>query len=257
MKSSFNKTIAGAVLLSAIVAPFGAFAESTSSTSTRPRADKNNFCTRLSTDSQKLLQGFEPKMDALSKKQGEKEKARFERLAGLRDAHDKKRTENRDGTQVKRDTRYDALMKKADTDAKKAAVTAYKAAVDAATQKRIGAVDAAVKAHRDGVDALIKSKFATLDGGAATLRTAVEAAIAKAKTDCTGGVAPATVRTQLMAAAKAAQDIFKKNRNDADIKAGIEALNKTRKAAVDAAMATFKADMQKATTDLKTAFGVK
>ncbi|HXK38372.1 MAG TPA: hypothetical protein VJ579_04880 [Candidatus Paceibacterota bacterium] len=257
MKSQFNKTVVGAVVLSALLSPLAVFAESTSSTSTKPRIDKNNFCVRLVADSQKLLRGFEPKMDERTTKQDEKEKARIQKLAGLRVDHDLKRSENREDAKVKRDTRYDALMNKADTDAKKAAVTAYKNAVGAATTKRVAAVDAAVKAYRDGVDALIKSKFTSLDTGAATLRTAVEAAIAKAKADCAANVSPATVRTQLMAAAKAAQNVFKANRNDAAIKTGIEALNKTRKAAVEAALATFKTDMQKATADLKTAFGVK
>jgi hypothetical protein len=204
-----------------------------------------------------LLRGFDPKLDGRTDKRAANEKARFEKLAGLRTNRDEKLKENRDGGQAKRDVRYDALVKKADTDAKKAAVTAFKTAVDAATAKRIAAVDAAIKAHRDGVDALIKTKFTSLDTGAGALKTAIDAAITKAKTDCANNVAPQTVRAALVAAAKAAQDIFKANRNDAAIKTQLEVLNATRKTAVEAAMTTFKADMTAATTALKAAFAVK
>lgn len=253
MKSQFNRSVVAALVLGTIVTPFAAFAQGTST----PRFPKNNFCTRLADDSQKLLRGFDPKMDGRTDKRAENEKARLEKLAGLRTTRDEKLKENRDGGQAKRDVRYDALMKRADTDAKKAAVTAFKAAVDAATAKRVAAVDAAIKAHRDGVDALVKTKFTSLDTGAATLKTAIDAAIAKAKTDCANNVAPQTVRATLVAAAKAAQDIFKANRNDAAIKTQLETLNATRKTAVEAAMATYKADMATATAALKTAFGAK
>lgn len=253
MKSQFNKSIVAAVVLGTIVAPFAAFAQGT----TTPRLPRNNFCTRITDDSQKLLRGFDPKMDGRTDRRAENEKARLDKLAGLRTTRDEKLKENRDGGQAKRDVRYDALMKKADTDAKKAAVTAFKTAVDAATAKRIAAVDAAIKAHRDGVDALVKTKFTTLDTGAATLKSTIDVAIAKAKTDCANNVAPQTVRASLIAAAKAAQDIFKANRNDVAIKTQLEALNTTRKTAVEAAMTQFKADMTAATTALKTAFGTK
>lgn len=239
------------LVLGAIASPFAAFAQTTTNT----RLPRNNFCTRLAADSQKLLNGFDPKMDGRTEKRAENEKTRLDKLAGLRTGWDNKRKENRDTNTTKRDTRFAALMQKADTDAKKAAVTAFETAVNAAVAKRIAAVDAAVQAHRDGVDNLVKTKFTSLDSGAATLKSTIDAAIAKAKTDCANNVAPQTVRANLIAAAKAAQTIFKQNRSDAEIKTQLQALNATRKSAVDAAMAQFKTDMEAATAALKAAFG--
>lgn len=254
MTSQFNKSIVGVVVLGTLIAPFAAFATTTPNT---VKAPKVTFCTRLEADSQKLLNGFDPKMDGRTNKRDENEKERLSKLAALRTNQDEKLKTDRDTNLARRDVRYDALMKKADTDAKKAAVTAFKAAVDAATTKRIAAVDAAMKAHRDGVDTLVKTRFTTLDTGIATLKSTIDAAIAQAKTDCANNVAPQTARAKLVAAAKAAQNTFKANRSDAAIKSELEALNATRKKAVEAAMTTFKADMTKATADLKTAFAVK
>lgn len=266
MRSQFNSAMAGLLVLGTLVAPFATFAATTTSsttttttttTTTGPKQVRSDFCTRLATDSQRLLNGFDPKIDVRNIKHAENEKARLDKLAALRGDRDDKLKIDRDESQAKRDVRYDALTKRADTPAKQAAVAAYKAAVDAATAKRIAAVDAAVKAHRDGVDALVKTKFATLDTGTATLKAAVDAAIAQAKTDCANNVAPQTARAKLVAAAKAAQNIFKANRNDSVIKAQLETLNAARKTAVEAALTQFRTDMQKATADLKLAFGVK
>lgn len=254
MTSQFNTSIVGVVVLSTLLSPFAVFAQTTSNTVKPPKA---TFCTLLATNSQKLLNGFDPKMDGRTDKRDENEKERLTKLEELRKDRDDKHSTDRDDGQAKRNIRYDALLKKADTDAKKVAVTAYRTAVDTATTKHIVAVDAAVKAYRDGMDVLVKTRLTTLDTGAATLKSAIDAAIAQAKTDCANNITPAAARAKLVAAAKAAQNIFKANRSDVAIKAELLALTAARKKAVEAATTAFKADVTKATLNLKTAFGVK
>lgn len=176
---------------------------------------------------------------------------RLAKISERRINRDETRVENRGNRDEKHDTRIDALMAKADTDAERAAVNTFEATLNSAVTTRRNAVDAAVKTFRAGVDNLVNGKFGTLDSAVAAFRSAVDSAIAQAKADCAVDKDP---KPEFMASMKTARDNFKNARPEA-IKAELKVLVDARKASIDSAITTFKSTMQTAMETLKTAFG--
>lgn len=179
---------------------------------------------------------------------------RLAKISERRTHRDETRVSNRAERDTKHDTRIDALMAKADTDAERAAVNAFEATLDTAVATRRSAIDVAVKTFRDGVDNLVSGKFAGLDSAVVAFKSSVDQAIATAKSDCAAGKDPKTTRMTFMASIKSARDAFKSARPEA-IKTEIKALADARKASIDTAVNTFKSTMQNAMETLKTAFG--
>lgn len=249
MKTSSKTILSTALLASFILTPVFAFAAE--------RKEKplgGAFCSRIDTVAAKLGENLGKRTENVTTKKTE----RLAKLAEERLKRDEKRAGAWASHDTSRDARFDALTNRADTDAKKAAVVAFEAAMKAAVSARRTAVDTAVKNYRTGVDALVNGKMTSLDGGVTTLKQAIDAAIATAKTSCaTTGANGETIRTTMTASIKAAQELFKKNRTDAAIKDQLTALATTRKAAVDTAINQFKTDTAKAAADLKAVFGAK
>jgi hypothetical protein len=183
-----------------------------------------------------------------------KKSDRLAKISERRTHRDETRVDNRAERDVKHDTRIDALMAKADTDAERAAVNTFEATLNSAVNTRRNSVDAAVKTFRTGVDNLVNGKFAALDAAVAAFKSSVESAITTAKADCAANKDPKTVRTTFMASIKSARDAFKDARPEL-IKTEIQTLANARKASIDAAITTFKSTMQNAMETLKTAFG--
>ncbi len=77
---------------------------------------------------------------------------------------------------------------------------------------------------------------------------------AKAKSDCANGVEESVARESFKAGIKSAREEFSAFRGD-EIKSQIKALAEARKTSVENAVNTFKATMEDARDDLKTAFG--
>lgn len=150
------------------------------------------------------------------------------------------------------------LEAKATTDAQKAAIVKFQADVRAAVTARRNAYQAANEAFRKGVDAAVTTRRTQSEAAVTTFRAAIKAALEKAKADCASGVSQTTVKANLAAAIKAARAKFETDRKAIDrVGVQVKALAETRKAAHVKAMATFKADMEKARAALKAAFEVK
>ncbi len=180
-----------------------------------------------------------------------KKDVRFGKISDRRIHRDEVRVDHRQTRDVKHDTRIEALMAKADTDAERAAVTKFETTLNNAVKVRREAIDAAVKTFREGVDNLVNGRFGTLDTNIAAFRTAMEDAIEKAKADCAVDKDP---KPEFLASVKAARDNFKTTKPEM-IKTEIQALANARKVAVDAAVNSFKTTMRAAFEELKTAFG--
>lgn len=176
---------------------------------------------------------------------------RFGKISDRRIHRDEVRGDHREMRDVKHDTRIEALMAKADTDAERAAVTKFETTLNNAVETRRAAIDAAVKTFRTGVDNLVNGRFGTLDTNIAAFRAAMEDAIEKAKADCAVDKDP---KPEFQAAVKAARDNFKTAKPEL-IKEEIKKLADARKVAVDAAVSAFKTTMKAAFEELKTAFG--
>ena len=101
--------------------------------------------------------------------------------------------------------------------------------------------------------AIVSARQTQLKTAAATYQSAVVAAIAAAKASCSAGVAPATVRATFIASLTTARTALEAARKNIDKSTGVDALKATRKAAVDQAIADFKASVQAALVVLKAA----
>lgn len=189
-------------------------------------------------------------MERRDERQGKLTERRDER-AGKVDEHRESALEFRADAQAK-------LMARADTDAKKAAVTQYQTSVKAAVDARIAAYKTANDTFRSGVDAVVVARKTIVDNAVTAFRTSMNAALEKAKADCAAGVENATIHSDFNTSVQAARRKLQADRQGIDSNGDqVRALAKTRNDAHAKALATFKATMEKARADLKLAFGVK
>jgi hypothetical protein len=245
MKTTYKTIVAaGALGIMTLVAPLSTFAQ----TNVNARA---NFCSQIDTRGQALVQ----KITDRTQKVTDKKTTRLTAIEMRRDARDATRTTNRGNRDTVHDARYDELMAKADTDAERAAVTAFETTTESTVATRRAAIDSAVSTYRDGVDALINGKWGTLDGSVATFTQSVNQALDTAKSSCASGTDSAAVRATFTASVKSAHDMLKSSRADAVIKADLDALIAARKQSVASAVTQFKSTMESAKTTLKAAFG--
>jgi len=251
MKKSYNQSIVSAVMLGLLISPVISFAAETKTTTTAKTP--NTFCANIDTTATKLGDQFSKQTTDLNTKKV----TRFAKIADNRKVHDEDVSAKRLANDTKHDKKTDALLAKANTDAKKAAVTKFNSDIDAAIKDRQAAIDAAIKTYRAGVDTLVSGKFGTIDTNYTTLKTSIDAAIVTAKSSCASGTDPKTVKATMQATIKAAHDKFRAARTDAEIKTQSKALVDARNASIKAAQAQFKTVADKAKADLKTAFAVK
>lgn len=165
-------------------------------------------------------------------------------------------SDKRDEWDANRAEHFLALEERFEGDAEKQAVISFGAAVEAAVAARKIAMDAAIAGFRTGIQQAKDGRQTAIDAAKNAYRLAVTAAYEKAKTDCAGGVAPATVRQNLKDALTAA-----KNKYQADYQAldkfsvSMDQLIAARKAAIEKAIQDFKAAVEKARDEFKAAVG--
>lgn len=250
MKTFYNKGIVSAAILAMLVSPSLVFAAEARPTKANGAA---GFCTKIDSVAQNLAGRITKKDDMV----GTKEKSRLLKLSEKRVVVDTKRSGNRNEGAVKHDEVYKKLTEKANTDAKKAAVTTFQTSISSAVSKRQAAVDAAVKTYRTGVDSLVSGKFTMLDANVTAFKTSVDAAIATAKSSCASGTSGEVVRKTMQDTIKAAQEKVKNSRTDTEIKTKLKTLLDARNASIKAAGDQFKIDTEAARTALKAAFAAQ
>jgi hypothetical protein len=171
---------------------------------------------------------------------------------------DKRLADNRLNADQKRADVFARLQGKNLTDAQKAAIATFQAAVAQAVTDRRTAIDAAITAYRTALDQAIASRQGNVNTATTTYAAAVQAAYAKAYSDCQASVSRKTINTNLNAALKAARKTFVADRQTyTNFWSTISPLAKTRQQAIAAAEATFKTALNAAKTALKAAFPPK
>ncbi|HEY4523164.1 MAG TPA: hypothetical protein VJK73_02205 [Candidatus Paceibacterota bacterium] len=221
------------------------------SAQTPPNA--SSFCTNIDATASQIQTRMGEVSAKITEFKATRNTTRSERWSG----QEAKLSAARGNGDTKRAEGYVKLDAKATTDAQKAAVATFKNTVEVAVTTRKAAVDAAIAAYRTGVDAALATHTAALDSADAAFEASVNTALEQAKSDCAAGVDPATVRTTLTSSIKSARDTFQAARKENTLKGTRESLAATRKAAVDTAIANFKASVESAKTDLKAAFEVE
>lgn len=195
----------------------------------------------------------------LSERQNRFEERKENRVGTIdenRDNRDGGLADHRSDADERRNDMYAVLESKADTDAEKAAVAAFKKTVEGAIDTRRDTLDAALEAFRTGVDDAIAGRKDDMDKAASQFTAAVSTAVDQAKKQCEDGATPATVRTTFQNALAAARASLEEDRKTSEkIKEQVQALADARKATFAKAVSDFKATMETAKADLRKAFG--
>lgn len=180
---------------------------------------------------------------------------RGKNIDSRRDDRSTKLSDNRNKFDENRGEHYTKLRARATTDTQKATVETFITAIDAAVTARRAAVDAAIRAFRDGVDKAIADRQTAVDGYVTTFKTAVQTAVDKAKSDCAAGTDPKTVRAAFMASIETARKDLRSHR-DLLTKNGdaLKPLVDARRTAVNKAFSDFKEAVKNATAALKLVF---
>lgn len=255
------KRIMAAATLGLMLGPVLAVAQTSTGNTTRTKPERTtnsvnsgtpaNFCSRIANVKSEL----NTKLNNLEKDRGERRTEISNKLKERKDNRIVQVQKKRDEAKKKFNDAISNLNTSATTDGQKAAITAFKSAVESANTTRRAAVDAAMKTHRDSVSALVTQRQDTIKTAASTFRSSVLSAISKAQSDCSTGVESATARQTLGSSIKAAKDKFHADRQAAEkIGQKIKDLAKTRNDAIRAANEAFKVSAQAARQTLKAAF---
>lgn len=237
----------------ALAVPFMVLAQGGTATGgTASGENPANFCSRLLEVKSKVNGGLADRTTKLA----EARTARDGKLDAGQADRDAKLADTRAKADANRQDHYAKLLEKADTDAKKQAVQTFRTAVEAAVAARRAAIDEAIKTFRQGVDGAITARKAAVDTAVNTFTASVNAATAKADTDCAGKVAPRTARETFQASLRAAREKLRTGRQALEKRKDVVTpLRTERKAAVDKAIADFKAAVEAAKNTLKAALG--
>lgn len=261
MKSNnvIAKAIAGALALSAI-APSAAFAQT--STSARPDAMMGGVSVRAEVRN-RICTAINARLDLVDSRfnevRGSIRAHRDERRAGLDEKRDERaaRVDARaDASDSRRLGLYSRLEALADTDGERAAVAAFIKAVDDAVKTRRAAADNANADFRAAVSGAVDARRAAEESAVTAFRTAMSEAVLKAQQGCRAEDGGEEIRTQFQADVDAARQTFKDARRAvATVGETVRVAAEMRNAAIQNAMAAFKASLEQARADLKAAFG--
>lgn len=181
-----------------------------------------------------------------------------EELENERNGRDAKLEEARSEADQLRSEGYAKLMDRADGDNEKDAVEDYQKRVEEAVDDRRDAIDRAIVEFRTGTDALIVKRKGAMQSARDTFKASFTAAVAKVETDCTNGVATATILSNFKASLENAQAKLASDKKAAESMQGeMKKLAETRKTSVAAAVKTFQAELAAANAELKQAFEEK
>ena len=277
MKTTSRYRILAAVLIGSLMAPQLALARTTGEDHAAPTASPRTEQEHPNGDDRQIKVANTPKVEStqLCRRIGDvggsindETGARFAQLGddfnkrGGKISDDfgaavAKMTAARIAADAERQKNFAKLEGKATTDAQKQAVHDFETAVLAAVTARRAAVDAANTAYKQAALAAITQRQTQLKTAATSYKTAVANAVVAAKASCAAGTAPATVRTTFQVALKTARTNLQAALQNANkVRPNLDAPKAARKAAIAQADATFKAAIAQALVALKAALPV-
>jgi hypothetical protein len=251
MLTSKFKLISSALVLAAVVvSPVYAESGSGSFDNISNEPGKIAICDQLAKSVDKVK-------EETSKRKGE-HKARAQNRDNNLESKSKDRTKKLSESRTKwdevRSKEFAAFDAAATTGAQKAAVATFKTKVADSVAKRRAAVDQAIATYKTELKALLGNRTTSTDANAVALEAKIDAAKAKALTSCKAGVAPEQVKTDLKAAIEAAKTDYKALQAPVkNITPEMAALKAARKTAIDAAITTFKSEIEAARAELTSA----
>lgn len=177
------------------------------------------------------------------------EQARTEKDNAL----EKVRTEKSDS--VTESTRK--IAARAQTNEQKDAVTKFLSTVESARKTRQAAVDAAMAEFRKGVDSRVTTRQVSIDSALKKFKEQTATAVSTAKTECSSSVSPTKVREKLRTSLEAARKQLTQSLSSANTNLQkVDSLAKIRNEKIRLAFSAYKTTVEKAKTELQTAFGI-
>ncbi len=253
MNKMHKALITGAIATFAL-GNFAAAQSTSTATTTPPTGNAKSFCTKVIEQDIKIQKGLQEKNDRTLQNQNENQK----KLDQRRSENDTKLADKRKAWDKNSDSRFEKLLGKADTQAKKDAITAYQKAVAEAVTARRAAIDAANETYRKAVNTALTTRKNKINTLLEAYKKAISDAIAKAKADCQAGKDSKTVRTAFLAATKAAHQKFSADKRAVEkIGSNLEDARDAHNEAIHKAQKNFSAAIEKAREALKNSFGNK
>ena len=189
-----------------------------------------------------------------SSKVSEVKASQNQTLAARQAAADAKLAAARAKAEANATNHFTALESEAKTDAQKQAVAAFRARINAALSARRAAVDAANADFRAGISSSVSVHDSRVEAAVATFKVDLAAAFRAAQASCAAGAAPQTVHETLLSGLKAARDKLQNTIRSLDqAKTSTTPLTTAHREAIAAADAAFRASVQTAATELKAA----
>jgi hypothetical protein len=244
------KKISTFIVAVSLILPFLTSARETPKQNMQSAPDP--ICTRL-VGSMKKIQNRLTENNTVLK---ERKQERTQDFKDNRKEHQDKLDEMRKQAAEVRTEAQTKLLALAKTDAQKIAVKDFIVSAKEAMITRHETVDTAMEAFRHGLDAISNNQQKLLEQSQETYKKSIETAFEKAKTDCEDGMAPETVKKQLIKSLQAAKEQLVNTKQQLKLSGNsVEALVKVRNEAIKTAADTFRTTMEQLRTELKTLLG--
>ena len=259
MKFKIASVVLAGVLVLSFVFPTFIFAQGTQGKGNGNNGNgdglklgENAFCNVISNNADKILGRMTDKEGKLSGKRSEWRERKETHWNTLLD----NKNANRLRHEEKRGVLFSKLEEKAGTDEQKAAILAFKTAVQNAVSQRQAAVDVAMNTFHIGANTSIDENRAKIDELVTVYKNAISVATEKAKNACAQESADAkAIRDTFRADMKTATDKFREDRGAIEkVKASFDSVSLARREAVKKANDEFKEKLEKARADLKAVF---
>jgi hypothetical protein len=253
-KSYMNKRITtisiSAALVLQIVSPAMTLAQTADNSLAQPRrllgspttstnGSRANFCTNIKNFSERI----ERQIADFDLKRAESNAGVYDKKSQF----DQKLSESRNKTDLERLARYQRLNEFASSTEQKMAIGKFQSSIELAVAARKTAVDYALQNFRTQVKALVDARKTALSAAVKKFEDTVKAALSKAQSDCDAGVAPQTIRAELVSKLTAARERLAKDRSSVqNIGEQVKPLIEERKASTDKAFEDFKTETERA-----------
>ncbi len=244
--------IAPVLLLVAAPATVGA-AERAERTKPTSASTESSFCTKLTGETGNIT----AKLGELKGRKDTAVSKRDQDKSADRTKWGQELTENRTKWDAERATNFAKLEAKATTPTQVAAVKAYGTTITNAVTARRAANDAARANFKTGVDAAVAAQHSNLTAQTNAFTASINSAVATAKAACLATPTnSATIKATLQASLKTARETFQTGRkSDNSVGTKVKALAATRNTAIKANNTAFQTATKAAKDTLKAAFG--
>jgi hypothetical protein len=250
ISNTYTEKFVAGVLAVTFMVPALAFAQETTTTSTANPREAKAFCSNVPTFRAKALARLTERVVVVQGKKTDRQAqfavGRTERTAKL--------TAGRSDRDANREARYANIRSRASTTEQTAAVNTFATEIERLVTIRKAAVDTAIKNFEDAAAVLQTANNAKVTDFSVTMQADINQIYDAAVVSCAAGKNGPEVMAEVKASMEAKRALRVSEKAIQAPREQFKALQATRKAAVEAAKATFQTGMDVAATDLKAAF---